>query len=199
MPRASVTSKYWTFMFYNDQNEYERLLEELTSLGLKCALSPLHDKDIDPKSDTGDLKKAHTHVVVKFVNPVGRRAVVDGITKQFQGATNHVQQILNPAKMIDYLTHENQPEKHHYDAKDIIWINGASMEDFPDEYQLSKKERKAKEDMDNILEILDLIDKENPITLLQLSRLLKSDPEKLKFVVDHSFYFDRVLHPVSTP
>lgn len=201
MPRASVTSQYWTFMFYDDSGEYDRFKQLLNDLGLLVAISPLHDKDIDPKSDTGDLKKAHRHIVCKFPTPVGRRAVVDGITKNFAGCPDYVQRIINPAKMVEYLTHENQPEKHHYSMDDVQWLNGATLEDFPDEFQLSKKERKEAEELQNLMELLDIISELKPSGVMELSMYLRVNdkPELLKTVFKNSYYFDRCIKSVVKP
>lgn len=193
MPRASDASQYWTFIFYDDNNEYEKLIEKISDLGLLCAVSPLHDSDIDPHSDTGDLKKAHRHIAVKFPSPVGSRAVRDGLTGEFKGIPKVIQRLLNPAKFVDYMTHENQPEKHHYSKDNIVWLNGATFEDFPDEFHGNTKKRKKQEEMTKTLEILQLIEDKNVKTLFQLSKLLKDNPELLMYVVDHSFYFDRIL------
>lgn len=193
MARASDASQYWAFLFYDDNNEYEKLIEKITNLGLLCAVSPLHDSDIDPKSDTGEMKKAHRHIAVKFPSKVGSRAVRDGLTGEFKGIPKVIQRLLNPAKFVDYLTHENQPLKHHYSRDDIIWLNNATFEDFPDEFQLNKKERKKKEDMEKTLAILDLIQQTNPKSLLELSLGLRDEPEYLQYIVDHSFYFDRII------
>lgn len=200
MPRAKDSSRYWTFMFYNDHDEYSAFVQEINDLGLLCALSPLHDKDIDPKSDTGQLKKAHTHVVLKFPHAVGHRAVNE-ITQKFQGATDYVQRILNPAKMVEYLTHENQPEKHHYNIDDVTWLNGATMDDFPDEFQLNKKERREQEEIQNLMELLQIIDTVAPKSIKDLSRwcVENNRPDLLRLIFKNSYYFDRVLKTVSTP
>lgn len=192
MPRAIDASEFWTFMFYNEHNELETLVSELSDLGIKyCYI--FHDKDIDPKSDVGDLKKAHYHFVLRFPDKVGSRAVRSGITGKYQGIPKMIKRLLNPRKMIEYLTHKNQPEKYQYPETDIKWGYGTTIDDFPDKYLGNSKERKKKEDMTKTLEILQLIEDKEVKTLFQLSKLLKDDPEKLMFVVDHSFYFDRVL------
>ena len=202
MPRASVTSKYWTLLHWDDKpEEFPKLLELIKNLGLHAAVSPRHDQDIHDHSDVGELKKAHYHIAVVFPNPVGRRAVVDGITKNFEGTQDYVQCILNPAKMIDYMTHENQPEKHHYSKDDITWLNGATIEDFPNEFQLNKKERREQEEIQNLMELLQIIDTVAPKSIKDLSRwcVENNRPDLLRLIFKNSYYFDRVLKTVSTP
>lgn len=192
MPRASDATQFWAFMFYNEHNELEKLITELSDLGLHFAYV-FHNQDVDPKSDIGELKKVHYHFAVVFPTQVGSNAVRTRLTGKYQGIPKMIKPLLNPRKMIEYFMHKNNPEKHQYPETDIKWGYGTTIEDFPDKYLGKSKERKKKEDMTKTLEILQLIEDKEVKTLFQLSKLLKDDPEKLMFVVDHSFYFDRVL------
>lgn len=93
-------------------------IEKLTETGLQIAISPLHDKDLDP---TGESKKPHYHIIFNYDGPT---------------TYNHVKQlcdILNmtiPIKleslrgMYRYHIHQDNPEKYQYNDYDRILLNG---------------------------------------------------------------------------
>lgn len=202
MPRASVTSKWWTLLHWDDKpDEFPKLVQLLKDLGLHCAISPRHDLDINPKSDTGEYKKAHYHIVIAFPDPVGRRRIVDSITKNFEGTQDYVQVLINPRKAVEYLTHENAPQKHHYNMDDVTWLNGCSLDDFPDEYQMGKKAKAEQQELDNLMELLDIINELKPSGVMELSMYLRVNdkPELLKTVFKNSYYFDRCIKSVVKP
>ena len=99
------------------------------------AISPLHDKDLNA---TGELKKAHWHVIVTYEGPTAQ-SVVERLTER-----------LNAPKPIPleqvrgyyrYLTHKDNPEKAQYDEKDIQTLNGFNIRDF---VEMTKSEVNAK-------------------------------------------------------
>ena len=105
--------------------------EQLSLTGLPCAISPLHDKDINA---TGEPKKAHYHIILCYDGPTTFNAV-----KRLTDALNSP--IPQPLEQIKgyyrYLTHKDNPEKYQYDEKDISTINGFNIADF---LELSKAE-----------------------------------------------------------
>lgn len=123
----SVNSKerYWTFVVY-PESVVEDWKEQLQQLGLQCAISPLHDKDINP---TGELKKAHYHVLVCFNGPTTYNKVLS-ITESLKGTIP--QRVLSCKGIIRYFTHEDNPEKYHYNSEDITVINGLDLKSFND-------------------------------------------------------------------
>ena len=115
---SNVKKRNWATIVYLENHESKDWIETLKLRGLSCAISPLHDKDINP---TGEPKKAHYHVIMTFGNPT---------------TYNNVKQICDDigAKMpipLDsvvgyyrYLTHKDNPEKSQYDESEIIHLNG---------------------------------------------------------------------------
>ena len=71
-----MKERHWTFVLY-PESAPENWIDFLQQLGLPCAFSPLHDKDINP---TGEEKKAHYHVLICFPGPTTYNKVLD-ITK----------------------------------------------------------------------------------------------------------------------
>lgn len=92
--------------------------DKLIETGLQIAISPLHDKDIDP---TGEFKKPHYHIIFNYEGPT---------------TYNHVKELCDslnmtiPIKleslrgMYRYHLHLDNPEKYQYDDRDRILLNG---------------------------------------------------------------------------
>lgn len=129
----------------------------LAKTGLQCAISPLHDRDINP---TGEPKKAHYHVILAYSGPTSY-SVVKRLCDDLR------QPIPQPLEQIQgyyrYLTHEDNPEKAQYSKADIVTLNGFSIRDF---VEISKSEviRLKRETQDfirlnGITEYCDLMDK----------------------------------------
>ena len=57
---ANVKKRNWAFFVWPDSAP-EDWREQLQKTGLQCAVSPLHDKDVN--EGTGEVKKAHWHVI----------------------------------------------------------------------------------------------------------------------------------------
>lgn len=94
-------------------------MDNLQQTGLACAISPLHDKDIDP---SGDVKKPHYHVLFCFEGPTTLKNAQELSNSILSGVL--VKPIESIRGMYRYLTHEDNPEKHHYDKRDIVLLNG---------------------------------------------------------------------------
>lgn len=112
----------WTFIIYPESLP-EDWKEYLTGTGLKIAISPLHDKDINP---TGEKKKEHYHVLVIFDGPTtyGR---VEKITKRLNGTIP--QRVMCATGMLRYFSHKDNPEKAQYDEREIITFGGLDPTD----------------------------------------------------------------------
>lgn len=122
-PKNNVKKRNWAFFLYPESAPAD-WLEQLQLTGLQCVISPLHDCDINP---TGELKKAHHHIIVVYQGPTSYNVV-----KQLTDRLN--QPIPQPLEQIRgyyrYLTHKDNPEKAQYDDKDIKTINGFNIADF---------------------------------------------------------------------
>lgn len=92
--------------------------DKLIETGLQIAISPLHDKDINP---TGEAKKPHYHIIFNYEGPT---------------TYNHVKELCDslnmtiPIKleslrgMYRYHLHLDNPDKYQYDDRDRILLNG---------------------------------------------------------------------------
>lgn len=98
----------------------------LQQKGLQCAISPLHDKDLNA-DDTP--KKSHYHVILCFEGPTTYN-VVNSICEELN------QPIPKPLDSIRgyyrYFTHKDNPEKYQYDEFLITTINGFDISNYAD-------------------------------------------------------------------
>lgn len=117
--------RYWTFVLY-PESVVENWREQLEQLGLQCAISPLHDKDIN---DNGEKKKPHYHVLLCFNGPTTYNKVLT-ITKSLNGTIP--QRVLSCKGIIRYFSHKDNPEKFQYNELDITTINGLDLKSFND-------------------------------------------------------------------
>lgn len=75
--------------------------------------SPLHDKDTNPD---GEIKKEHYHLIFKFETLKSYDQVCD-ICSHIKCTKPQIALSLRGA--VRYLTHEDNPEKYHYNQEDI--------------------------------------------------------------------------------
>ena len=119
---ANIKKRNWAFVLYPESAPLD-WREQLQLSGITCAISPLHDKDIDP---TGEPKKPHYHIILCFPGPTSYN-VVSSITASYNAT---IPKALESVRgMYRYFTHKDNPEKVQYDEKDIILLNDFDVAD----------------------------------------------------------------------
>lgn len=122
---ARTKKRYWTFILYPESAPVE-WEDKLINTGLQIAISPLHDKDINP---TGERKKPHYHVILCYEGPTTGNNVL-GLTKELN------QPIPLPIDSVRgiyrYFTHKDNPEKYQYSEKDIKTLGGFDISNYAD-------------------------------------------------------------------
>lgn len=119
----NVKKRNWAFVLY-PESAPENWREELQKTGLQCAISPLHDRDMNPDNTP---KKAHYHVILTYSGPTSYnvvKALTDGFNQPIPQALEQVRGYYR------YLTHKDNPEKAQYDEREIKTINGFNIADF---------------------------------------------------------------------
>ena len=117
-------SQIWAFIVYPESlpDNWLDILRDLHTIG---AISPLHDGDYNP---TGELKKPHYHVLLKFPT----KKSVFQITNICLKLGSHVppQPVDNFDGYLRYLAHVDNPEKAQYSVDDIIPLCGLDVDSY---------------------------------------------------------------------
>lgn len=130
MAEKNVKKRNWAFVLYPESAPVD-WLQQLQMTGLPCAISPLHDKDVNA---TGEPKKPHYHVMVFYQGPTSYN-VVKRLT---DGLNQPIPQVVEQVRgYYRYLTHMDNPEKAQYPASEIRTLNGFDIGDF---VEMSKSE-----------------------------------------------------------
>lgn len=156
MSEKNVKKRNWAFVLY-PESAPENWREQLALTGLQCAISPLHDRDVNP---TGEPKKPHYHVILAYSGPTSYN-VVKALTNGTLGQT--IPQALEQIEgYYRYFTHKDNPEKAQYSASDIETINGFDIRNYIDltksEVVRIKREIQAFIRDNRIYEYADLMD-----------------------------------------
>jgi hypothetical protein len=122
MSKNETKKRTWAFVLYPESAPHD-WREQLKISGLVAAVSPLHDKDINP---TGEPKKAHYHIILVYSGPTTYNAVA-----KFTASLNStIPQALKSVRgMYRYFSHKDNPEKYQYDEHEITCINGFNIAD----------------------------------------------------------------------
>lgn len=125
MADKNVKKRNWAFVLYPESAPAD-WREQLQKTGLPCAISPLHDRDVNA---TGEQKKPHHHVMVFYQGPTSYNVVkrlTDGLNQPIPQAVEQVRGYYR------YLTHMDNPEKAQYSPSEIITLNGFDIGDYVD-------------------------------------------------------------------
>lgn len=131
MADKKVKKRHWAFVAYPESLP-EDWFDLLKQTGLKIAISPLHNQDMNAD---GTPKKPHYHIMLSYEGPT-TYGNVERFTRGTMNGTTP-QPLESPAGMYRYLTHEDNPEKVQYDKADIRTLNGFNIRDF---VEMSKTE-----------------------------------------------------------
>lgn len=118
-----IKKRNWGFVIYPESLP-ENWMDILMQSGLPLAISPLHDKDVNPD---GTPKKPHFHVIAIYGSPTtfnNVKTLTDRLNAPIPIFLDQVR------GMYRYHIHQDNPEKYQYDDKDRILLNGFSILDF---------------------------------------------------------------------
>ena len=177
----NVKKRNWAFVLY-PESAPEDWRERLQLSGLMGAISPLHDKDINP---TGEPKKEHYHVILIYGSPTTynnvKSFVVDDLGQPIPQALEQVKGYYR------YLTHMDNPDKYQYDEAEIQTFNGFDISDF---VEMSKSEVNRKK-----LELLGICRKMQFVEYCQLVDYVvdNMDGSYFDIVSNHTMFFNGYL------
>lgn len=180
--KVIVTKKrYWAILLYPDSLP-ENYLEVLKNTGLRFALSPLHDKDVD---EDNKLKKAHYHGILCYNSPT----TYSNVAKLCESLNQPIPKpIDNIVGAYEYFYHKNDIDKYQYNAEDITTYNGFEITDF---LQRSRSEiNKLK------YKVFEFIREKNITEFCDLCDILLDNGfiDELETVTCNVMLFDRYLH-----
>ena len=181
--KKTVKGRYWAMTVY-PESVADGWRDVLRMTGLKCAISPLHDKDI--KSDgTDDEKKAHWHVMMCWDGPTTKNAAND--TAALVGGVLMPRPVNSVGGYYRYLTHRDDADKHQYDEEDIECLNGFNPSDYI-EWTKSELER-LKQD------VFDLVRSGDFLEYADLMETLRDGdrPELWSVASNHTVFFRAYL------
>lgn len=114
----------WSVIVYPDSapDDWRSMLD---SYHFRWLESPLHDKDIN--TGTGELKKAHIHLLLSFDGPVTYK-YVSQISEKLNSPIP--QKVASGRGLVRYFVHLDNPEKYQYDKSAIVAHGGAIVEDY---------------------------------------------------------------------
>lgn len=151
--QKDTRTRNWTIILYPDSapNNWRDILDELH---IEWVESPLHDKDINP---TGELKKAHFHILLMFGGVKSYEQVIECITDL---NCSIPQRVHNAKSLVRYMAHLDNPDKAQYNIRDVIPHGGVDVADLlkpssSERYTLIKDMREWCEN-NNITEFEDL-------------------------------------------
>lgn len=149
---GSKRARHWTFIVYPDSVVNPNWKEIIKATHIKLAISPLHDKDLNP---TGDEKKPHWHVMVEYDSLKSYEQVKEGARDLLGNGCTIPQIVQSPVGLIRYFIHKDNPEKYQYEWKDIIVYNG---------FDLSKYDTYTEGELDRIFAEIEKFIDDNDIT-----------------------------------
>lgn len=154
-------------------------IQYLYDSGLKVAISPLHDQDLNAD---GSLQKPHHHIVILYPSSVSwyTYAEIRDDIKAYQ----HFEKVRSTQDIINYLTHDSYTsgDKHKYNKDDIQWLHCSEIDFMQDEY----------------IKVIDYIEENHIFTLRSLIQsLLQTDDyvnkKLVKWVVDNTYFTQSYL------
>jgi hypothetical protein len=149
MGQKIAKKRNWAFVLY-PESAPDNWREILQKSGLQCAISPLHDSDLNPD---GEVKKAHYHVILCYAGPTSFnvvRALCDSLNQPIPQPLEQVRGYYR------YFTHKDNPEKAQYDENEIQTINGFDIRDW---IELSRSEvQKIKLELQSMIRNLDIVE-----------------------------------------
>lgn len=169
--KTKVKARSFAFIIYPESIP-EDWQEKLIKLGIPMAISPLHDMDI---AKMGGYKKPHYHVLYAARNPVTPESVRLKIKRSLgNNSVSHVEIVDCIENYYLYLTHESEDavrkNKHKYNKKDIIELNGFDIDRYVTLDESQKRELK------NML--LTVVRKYHLVNVIDLMAFIEVDGEQ---------------------
>lgn len=180
MAKNNVKKRNWAFVVYPESlpEDWKNILRET---GLQCAISPLHDKDLDP---TGETKKPHYHVIACYSGPTSYNVVKTLTDRLNAPGPQALEQVRGYYR---YLTHKDNPEKAQYAENEIETINGFNILDY---VEMTKSEvLTIKRELQTLIRSADILEYSDFMDLLQDSEM----NEQYDVASCNTYFFEKYI------
>lgn len=172
-----MKSRYWSFIVY-PESVVTSWVNDLIEKGCVFAVSPLHDKDVNP---TGEVKKPHYHVLIQFDGPTTYKNVKENICDLI-GATIP-KNVISMRGYYRYLCHLDNPEKFQYDVNEIKTYGGFKIDLTTSEVNSIKSEICIDIEKYYFIEYCDLVN----------YYLSIGDLDRFEIVSNHVYFFNQYI------
>lgn len=176
---SSNKHKYWRVILY-PESAISDWREEIKQRGLQFAVSPIHEFDVDERSETGELKKPHHHLLLAYPASTTYQNV-KSLTVDTLNAT--IPKVCdNPKGAYDYFTHKHDPDKFQYNPDYIEHYNGFDIDEIAAASEMEKAEF--------AMSIIDDIERYKIREYSELLRYYKAtkDFKKFNYATSHTFF-----------
>ena len=173
-------SNKWAFLIYEESSpsNYRDILEQMH---IPYILSPWHNQDID--QSTGLIKKSHKHGAL-FFDSLKSYSQVSELLQQHLNTPRHIEIIMSPKGMFDYLIHASNSDKTLYDINDIESGCGFDLNQF-------LLDQGQSEVFNNII---DMIENHNFIEFQDLVMYARQHhPSYLNLIIQRTYFFAKYL------
>lgn len=174
------TARIFSTILYPEN--IENIDSACEKLGIPCSLSPLHDKDLKD-DDSGEIKKAHYHLVVYFkgkTTPYNFYTCLCGAFGEKAFSTFEIGHDIG--SLVCYHCHLNNEDKYQYDVNEIKDFNGFCSGKYISE--------SFRDGMEAFFKIKKIIKEKNFIFLNEIDDYL----QEFEPVLYSKYYHDRVLN-----
>lgn len=104
-------ARNFNLVLYNEDETHKKALDYIQK-NYDYAMI-LHDKDYDEK--TGEIKKPHYHIVIRFKNAKWNTSLSEDLKIQL----NYIEESRNLKRSLQYLIHYNDENKFQYDLGEV--------------------------------------------------------------------------------
>lgn len=182
-------TRNWSTIIYPKQGEQdettcpENWADILGELGVKVAVSPLHDKDVN---GDGTPKKPHRHVLIAFEGVKSKEQAKEIFDRIGGVGAEPVNSLYG---MTRYLTHMDNPEKAQYSTMDVLTFGGFEYKRYA-----SSKDDEEKQTVSHMGEIMGIVTENLVFSFSDLAEILMMErPELFTVMRKNSYFFAQFL------
>lgn len=167
----NIKSRYFMFIIYTDNDEHLQSLDYIKKNYNYVGI--LHNQD---KTEDGEIKKQHYHIIIKFENQRGLHSVCNEIGIE----ENYCKKLNSYTRSLRYLIHRDNPDKYQYNIDEVF---GTLIDDF-------NKAINDETEEDSVIKIIDIIENNDIKSLKQLCLLMCKNHLYSTFRRNYSLFKD---------